>query len=203
MRIQEIDSNINLLQAVLWQYNNADNIKTLAQGQQDYVDENNKQFWEDWYNDVFNLVTANEFGLSVWSIILNVPFLMNIFPQGGKIFGFNQLPVVNENVNFERGNFAKSKSRIILTLEDQRIFLRCRYFQLISRGSVIDTNNFLDLLFNDPLGPYQGGAWVIDNLDMTSEYVFNTDISANLLAALEEFDILPRPTGVELSYTVL
>ena len=203
MRTQAIIYDIDLLTSILWQYNKATNLQAIIQNKQNFLDENNKKFWEDWYNDVFNLVTANDFGLSVWSIILNVPFLVQIFDPQKQDWGFDQLPPQNSYFNYERGNFARGASRIILSSEDQRIFLRLRYFQLTSRGSTFDTNKFLDLIFNDPLGTYQGGAWVIDNLDMTNDYFFNTNISSSLLNALQFYDILPRPAGVSLTYTTI
>lgn len=203
MRIQEFDYSIDLLPVSLWQYNDAVNLNALITNEQAFIDDANAQFWQDWYDNVFNLITADDFGLSIWSIILDVPYLVRLSQASKPIFGYNQLPVVNDYVNYERGNYARGSSRIILSTEDQRIFLRIRYFQLISRGSIIDTNEFLNLLFDDPLGPYQGGAWVLDNLDMTMEYVFNTPISTGLLEALTVYDVLPRPAGVKLSYTVL
>lgn len=204
MNIEQIDNSIDLTQSILWQYNNATNINGLINDKQAWYDTNQTGFWEDWYTHVFNLITANNFGLIVWCIILNLPFLVLIEPVTKPIWGFNINPSENSNVNFTRGTFAPgTSSRIILTTEEQRLFLRLRYFQLVSYGDIIFTNNFLDLLFNDPDGLYVGGAWVLDNFDMTMTYVFNCPISNPLLQALEQYDVLPRPAGVSLMYEVL
>ena len=71
--IQEFDFSVDLLQAILWQYNNATSLQSLLNSEQAWVIENQTEFWENWLRDVFDLRTANEFGLSVWSIILGIP----------------------------------------------------------------------------------------------------------------------------------
>lgn len=71
--IQAFDFSIDLLRTLLWQYNEAENLEALLTKKQEFLDSINNDFWQDWITDVFNLQTANEFGLSVWSIILNLP----------------------------------------------------------------------------------------------------------------------------------
>ena len=203
MRIEEFDYSVNFTPSILWQYNNSPKFKSLVSQKQAWYDVNHTQFWENWYTNVFNLITANDFGLCVWSIILNVPFLIRQVNPNSNIFGFNTVPSSNHNKNFERGTFADVPVRAALSTEEQRIFLRLRYFKLISDCTTATINPFLDLLFNDPDGIYQGGAWVLDNLDMTMTYVFNCPISNSLLEAIKIYDVLPHPTGVFLNYEVL
>lgn len=206
MNILEPDYSVNVTQSILWQYNQAEKLINLVQDKQNWLDINQSQFWQDWQVNVFNLYTANSFGLSVWSIILNIPFFVRDDLPDEPVFGFNEVPEINPWVNYNRGYFADySQSQYILTVEEQRIILKLRYYQLISRGSLTDTNQFLDLIFNDPDGLYQGGAWMIDNLDMTITYVFNTtpQISPELLGVIEDYDLLPRPASVGISYTII
>ncbi|WP_231668322.1 DUF2612 domain-containing protein [Ralstonia solanacearum] len=51
-------------------------------------------FWENWIRDVFDLRTANDFGLSVWSEILGVPLAVTVDPTkpGTPVFGFAARP---------------------------------------------------------------------------------------------------------------
>ena len=151
MRIQEINYSVDLLQAILWQYNDAPNINQLMSQKQSWYDINQTQFWDDWYNDVFNLQTATNFGLSVWCIILNIPYLILDLDNLGPIWGFNEVPLINTNQNFNNGNFANLTNRPILVTEDQRILLQLRYYQLTSRGARPRTNEFLNTLFNNKL----------------------------------------------------
>jgi hypothetical protein len=194
MKIEQIDYSVNVLKTILWQYENAENISQLIKNKQNWMTQQHTQFWEYWYTTVFDLTTANDFGLSVWSIILNVPYLVQE-TSFGPVWGFNQIPLININQNFLNGNFGHQAGRVVLTTEEQRLFLRLRYYQLVSRGGRLQTNQMLDSLFNDPNGLYQGGAWVIDNLDMTITYVFNCPISIALLNVLKFYDVLPRPAG--------
>ena len=171
---------------------------------QSWYDINQTQFWDDWYNDVFNLQTATNFGLSVWCIILNIPYLILDLDNLGPIWGFNEVPLINTNQNFNNGNFANLTNRPILVTEDQRILLQLRYYQLTSRGARPRTNEFLNTLFNNPDGIYQGGAWMLETFNMTIEYVFNCPISEGLLDAIILYEVLPVPSGVKVTnYTVL
>lgn len=93
MRIQAFDYSIDLLQAILWQYNDAAKLQSLLEQKQTWYDEQYSEFWEDWYRDVFDLRTANDFGLSVWAILLNIPLTIttNLSPSAN-IWGFGPYP---------------------------------------------------------------------------------------------------------------
>lgn len=205
MRIEQPDFSINLTQVLQWMRNNAVNLSQMIENEQTWYTENYTEFWQNWVQDVFDLRTANAFGCAVWCIILNIPYFLQIVPPLDQpVWGFNLEPPVNNNVNFENGNFAAPNyPKYVLTLEEQRIVLRLRYFQLITRGAIPEINAFLDLIFNDPDGILQGGAWAIDDFDMTMLYTFNCPISVNLFRVLTEYDILPRPAAVELEYLLL
>jgi len=193
--IQAFDFSVNLLQAILWQYNDAENLQSLISQKQDWYDENQTAFWDDWVADVFNLETANEFGLSVWSIILNLPLFVNTTPDNlltKPTIGFN----ASFFKNFNRGNFSSNTGQTNdLPLESKRLALRLRAFQLSCSGTVPETNRFLAYIFAD-----YGPCFVVDNHDMTQTYVFTFPIDANLNYILTNFDLLPRPAGVKNIY---
>lgn len=192
--IQEIDFNVNLLKAVLWQYNEAGNLQELLQNKNDWYVTNQTSFWDDWYRDVFNLYTANEFGLSVWSIILGQPLFINRSFSGRPTWGFEQY-----HVNFTRGNFAGSSSLTRLQPETARILLQLRYFQLISSGTIPETNRALKWIFSENYGD----AWLLDGEDMTQLYVFTFPVPAELAYVFKYFDVLPRPAGVGSDFIVV
>lgn len=203
MMIQEFDYSVNLLQAVLWQYDEANNLLSLITKKQTWYDTFNQQFWEDWYTNVFNILTANQFGLSVWSYILNVPlYLDNPVESPDKpLWGFNNnsmYPVlVNSYFNFGNGNFSTRGTIINLTVEEQRFLLRLRYYQLISNGIVSNINSFMKYLCDTSSINYSGEIYALDGLDMTMTYVItDPGFSTNLLQAIKILDLFPRPTGV-------
>ena len=193
-QIQAFDFSVDLLRALLWQYNDAARLEGLLQQKQDWYNANQKAFWEDWATDVFDLRTANDFGLAVWAIILDIPLV--VASQGDDankpIWGFGQY-----RENFTNGNFA-STAAASLTTAQKRLILRLRYFQLVTTGAVPEINAFFAYLF----GPL-GRAYVKDGYDMRARYVFEFPLSSAFEMVLTEYDLLPRPAGVKIDYVVI
>lgn len=193
--IQTFDTSVDVMQTILWQYDGATRLQTLLQEKQAWYDINQTQFWDDWYRDVFDLRTANYFGLSVWAIILGQPIIFNNVGDPAQIaFGFNSHVF---HKNFNRSNFARKDGfTYVLGIDAARILLQLRYFQLTSSGTVPETNRMLKYVFGD-----MGLAYLVDNNDMTQEYIFTFALSADLKFLFTNFDILPRPAGVSSSYS--
>ncbi len=188
--IQDFDYSVDLLQALLWQYNDAVSLQKILEQKQNWYRSSHQGFWEDWGRDVFDLDTANDFGLSVWSVILDQPLVadVGVSPDTQAAWGFG-----GNHHNFGHGNFIRgSRGALRLTLDQKRMILKLRYFQLVSRGTVPELNTFLARLFGT-----QGAAYVLDPMDM-SYAVFVLDFRPNsqLSLVLDEFDLLPRPAGV-------
>lgn len=206
MKIQQFEYNVNLLQAILWQYNEAPVLQSLLTQKQDWYNLNQSQFWLDWYNNVFNLVTANAFGLAVWARILNVPLYINYDPEPPEtpIWGFNTPGATTGNVNFGNGNFSNRGDIIFLSPEEQRFILRLKYYKLTSRQSPPEINKFLDFLLRTSNLPSQGfgRVWVEDNFNMTMTYRFTFTPSTLFLQVLQDLDVLPRPAGVSYNIVV-
>lgn len=193
-QIQALDFSVDLMRALLWQYNDASRLEALVRQKQTWYDANQSAFWNDWVADVFDLRTANDFGLSVWAIILDIPLVVAsaVDPSDKPIWGFGQY-----RENFTNGNFAAISSSALST-EQKRLVLRLRYFQLVNDGAVTEINAFFAYLFA-PLGP----AYVKDGYDMRARYVFEFPMPSALEVVLTEFDLLPRPAGVKVDYVIL
>lgn len=193
MKIQAFDYSVNLLQAILWQYNEAERLQSLLQQKNDWYIDNQTEFWTDWYNDVFNLQTANDFGLTVWAIILGIPLtITNPVIEAGDKWGFGAF-----RFNFTNGNFAQVQNGINLPTEQRRLILRLRYFQLITRGAIPEINQFLKFAFAD-----FGNVYVLDGLNMTMTYVFTFAPPSQLFEVLQDLDVLPRPAGVGINFVI-
>lgn len=192
-QIQGFDFSVDLLRALLWEYNDAARLESLLQQKQDWYNVNQQAYWENWARDVFDLRTANDFGLSVWAIILDIPLAVASAADAADkpIWGFGPY-----REGFTRGNFANT-SAASLTTEQRRLLLRLRYFQLVTRGTVPEVNAFFGDLFAS-LGP----VYVNDGLDMTALYVFDFPLSSALEMLLTEYDLLPRPAGVKVNYVI-
>lgn len=195
--VQRFDFSVDLLSALIWQYNNAPRLEKLLRSKQAWYDTNQEQFWDDWRRDVFDLRTANRFGLTVWSIILGIPLQVSLPPTGniGK-FGFGVF-----NRNFNRGPFGSIGSGSAgLTLDQARQLLQLRYFQLVTRPTTIQINEMLARVFGT--GAEKVYALESTNMDRIV-YVFTFMPSPQLERALLTFDVLPRPATIGISIVFL
>ena len=218
MNIQQFNYSVDLLQAIIWQYDEATTLIGLVNQKQNWYNVNQTQFWQNWYTDVFNILTANQFGLSVWSYILNLPLylLQNNESDSAPIWGFNAIvgswpTLENSYLNFGQtpisgntgGNFSQRGSIIALTLEQQRFILRLRYYQLSDRGDVTDVNKFLNYLLSTSNFGWSGTIYMVDNLNMSITYTFTApNFPPNVLTVMQTFDLLPRPAGVQIIYSL-
>jgi hypothetical protein len=183
----------------LWQYDEAVNLQALLAEKKAWYDENQTLFWKNWYRDIFDLRTANFFGLRIWSIILGQPIYVNRAPKGRPTFGFEEF-----HVNFTRGNFSDATGNSYpLSTEAARVLLRLRYYQLISSGTVPEANRMLADVFRGYVTEGQVPAYLVDNNDMTQKYVFTFQLTAELIYLFKNFDILPRPAGVGSDYEII
>lgn len=193
-QIQTFDFAVDCLRALLWQHNKAERLEALLRQKQAWYDANQEVFWDDWVRDVFDLRTANDFGCAVWAVILDIP--LAITPTGDDpykpIWGFGQY-----RENFNNGNFASS-TNVSLTLEQKRLVLQLRYFQLTTRGTVPEINDFLAYVFAST-----GLVYVVDGYQMNARYVFGFPLTSSLETILTDYDLLPRPAGVKIDYVIL
>lgn len=166
-RIQTVAEGADLLSVVLWQFNHDsdDSIEGLLKSKGAWYQQYSAQFWQDWYDDVFNIQTANEFGLAVWALVLGVSF---------------DVP---------------GCTSYVLSVEQKRLIIRLRFYQLTTRCTVDGINAQLDDLF--------GNAYVLDPLNMSPlTYVFEEQPNADVALVLSKYDLLPRPSAVGVSYRV-
>lgn len=190
-RIQDFDFSVDLLRALLWQYERADGLQALLRQKAAWYEAEQSEFWRAWYRDVFDLRTANEFGLAVWGIILGVPLSVGQPATGDRpVWGFGPF-----NRPFNRGGFGRAASGVAgLTMEQKRLVLRLRYYQIVSDGSIPFANFALRDVF--------GYGYALDGLDMTMTYVFPAQLSSQVVFVLQAFDLLPRPAGVQVRIIV-
>lgn len=190
--IQLFDFSVDLLRALLWQYNDATSLQSLLESKDEWYKTNQTEFWENWITDVFDLRTANQFGLVVWGIILGLQLYVNTPTPDGPIFGFDG----SGGVNFDNGILNdQNGSSILLPIETQRRALQLRYIQLTSSGTVPEINRALKFVFGD-----LGNAYLLDYGNMTQAYIFLFPLTADLIYLFNNYDILPRPAGVQSSY---
>lgn len=180
---QQFDFSINVLQALIWQYNDALNLQGLLEDKQSWLDANVRDFWDNWYTDVYDLRTANDFGLQVWAIILGMKFtLAENVPT--LIFGFNP-----NAKNFSNGAFLPT-GEAVLTTEQKRTILQLRFRQLTSNATIDEMQRAVSQIIPN--------AIVIDNLDMSVVLSLPTIPDSTMLYILDNYDVIPRPAGVQI-----
>lgn len=216
--------NTDLKQCLKWMQNNAPNIQSLINQKANWYAQFQDQFWEDWYNNVFNLRTATPFGLMIWCIILGVP--SQLFGLYGTEFlwaygKFRQNYVWSgvipppADANDTGGNFAGGGNTSVLDIQEVRWALQLRYATLVSNGRTAFINYMLNWIFND------GQPWdfpgkryfyladctsVVDQtIPMTMDYHIGSamDFSAQFITLLntEKYGIIPQCAGT--SYQVI
>ena len=193
--IADFDSSVDLVRALLWQHDNAKALRSLIESKQDWYNINQATFWTNWYRDVFNIDTANDFGLAVWGRILNVGLGLQVDSTIGiPHFGFGIY-----HRNFNNGNFARATSgEQALSTDQKRLIIRLRYYQLISRGTVTEINEAMARIFGD-----LGQVFVRDPLDMSKiTYVFKFTPSSRVRLILDRMNLLPRPSGIGSEYVI-
>lgn len=194
MNKQIFDYSVDLIQALLWQHNEAPRITALLRLKNAWYTANLSNFWETWLHDVFDMRTANTFGLKVWSLILGIPLNTVANPNNPDIFGFDEF-----NLNYDQGYFGLSNNNsVVVPIEHARILLRLRYFNITCRPTIPEINEFLRDVFPNP-----EGVWVIDSNDMTwITYSFGWNPGEPLIELLYYYDVLPRPAAVGVRIAV-
>jgi len=188
------ECTINLSTAIDWQRGSAVKLNELINLKQKWYEDNYCLFWNDWVTNVFDLRTANEFGLSVWSIILDVP----LFDQSEK--SRSDYPAIYFGVNrknFSNGNFGKNASTVdSLTVNQKRTMLQLKALILNMGSSTYEINVKLTELF----GFRQ--IYALDNLDMSYTYIVNNPELISFINIIEDYDLLPRPNCVSVDYII-
>jgi len=193
-----IPFNGDIMQALKWQQNKAPGIISILQKKKAWYDQYHKQFWTDWEHNVFDLRTANPFGLMVWCIILGVPaggfglypaaFAWAYGPERQNFVYSGADPALPDK-NLIGGNFYGGGSAEILDLDEIRRTLQLRYVALVNNGSVAYINWMLRYIFNDgepwdfPNGRYFYLAdLTLDAAQVVVDGIYRTDWQGRNLA---------------------
>ncbi len=212
MNIETFDYDVDLLATMLWEYDEALILKSLITQKQAWYTANQTVFFENFETYIFSVLSIDNtqldtlqalgypiaFALMVWSIILNIPLQKGqpSPPPNTPIFGFDwRNPAWTENLNYYYANFSNGGTQPILTLDQQQLLLRLRYFDLTTRGDIPDINKFVQYAFTGVTG-FSGKVYALDTYLMIISYIFTGSLSRTLQFILEEYDILPRPAGV-------
>jgi hypothetical protein len=219
--------NGDIQQALKWLQSNAPRIQSIIQAKAKWYDLNNKAFWDAWQTNVFNLKTANTFGLMVWCVILGVPSQLfglqgtsNAWAYGKNRQNFKWDPSLSpglQNPNTIGGNFYGGGRTTLTSLTEVRYALLLRYAALVSNGRIEFVNRMLKNIFSpDAAYDYTAKKFAVVR-DVTHvsgaqgpfqiEYLFGSglNLSAQFTNLLQEteYGILPQFAGSKITVTLV
>jgi hypothetical protein len=149
------------------------------------------------YDNIWNVSTAQGYGLDVWGRIVGIQRVIAI--QAAKFFGFEeQTPATVEPFGpggvgcFYSGVPAASN----YALSDQafRSLILAKAMANISSSSVSSINTILRGLF-----PGRGNCYAVDGYNMTMQYKFEFPLTHVEYSIISTSGVLPKPTGVASS----
>lgn len=158
----------NLIQNVLWQYEQADSLKSLIKQKEEWYNTNLNDFWLKIVDDFLNINTATDWGLNLWGKILNVSRIIN--------------------VNGVQTTLSKELYRRLIL--GQMSLIR-------SNGTVPEINKYLNFIFKEHTSETTNAAVVKDNFDMSVYYVLSFEPTDEELALIYSRTFFPTPAGVK------
>lgn len=183
---------------IISQYANSPILTQLIINLQECIDQTRNL--DSFYDLIWNVDTAVGYGLDVWGRIVAVNRVLHL-ASGPPYFGFAD----DGQKDYEPfgpggvGPFFNGQpltSNFILSDDGFRVLILAKAFSNICDGSIKSINRLLQTLFGT-----SGKSYVVDNRDMTFNYVFEFPLSALQLAILTQSGVFPKPTGV--SYNVV
>jgi hypothetical protein len=149
--------------------------------------------FEAFYDLMWNVSTAQGYGLDVWGRIVGVQRVLQV-PGGTNYLAFQES---GNPGSFGQGIFYSGQTttgNFILADDAFLILILAKALANISDGSVKAINQLLLNLF-----PGRGNAYVIDNLDLSMVYKFTFSLTPAELSIVQNSGALPRPPGVSVT----
>jgi len=182
----------NYEDTIISQYATAPALTQLLRGWNENLDPT--PLLDSFYNLVWNVNTAEGWGLDVWGRIVGVGRVLQL--ASTRFFGFQEADSV-VITGFNVAPFYSGQSVTTnYTLSDAayRVLVLAKALANICDGSIQGTNAVLMALF-----PGRGNAYVIDHRDMTMTYFFDFELAPIEYAIIFQSGVLPRPAGVATS----
>lgn len=169
---------------VLSQYANSPVVTALVDYFAQWLDPASR--FDNFYSLLWNIDTAQGFGLDVWGRILGVNRVLQV--PTGEFLGFES---DDQAKPFGYGILyggARSTDNVALTDAAYRTLLLAKAALNITDASTPAINEILLSLF--------GNGYVRDNQDMTITYVFSQALTPVQTAIVFQSGVLPKPCGV-------
>ena len=151
------------------------------------------QDFDNLYDMVWNVLTAQGYGLDVWGRIVGVSRTLQVpSSASGPTFGFNEPG--DDWTGFGQGPFTSGGAltqNVVLSDDQFRPLVLAKAASNICDGSIPAINAILLGLFSG-----RGACWVADGLNMTLTWTFSFALQPIDVAVIENSGVLPNPCGV-------
>ncbi len=193
---------LNVEQTIQSQYANSPTIVQLIQNMNGYLDPSANI--DDFFDYVWNIDTAQGYGLDLWGRIVGVNRVLQITttdyfgfegPSGASGQPWNQAPFYNGEAL--TANYA-------LTDDAFRTLVLAKALANICNATIQAINQILINLFgaSGPL-PVAGNCYCTDGENMTMTYTFGSTLTPLQTAIVYQSGVLPRPCGVSATVVQL
>ena len=159
---------INYMRHILWQYDNAEVLKKIAQLKTEWYQKNILGFWQYISDSFLNIMNAEEWGITNWGNLLQVNRLYNIQGQD-----------------------------ITLSLDLYRRLVAGKFNLLYSNGSIPEINQYLNFVFSNHRTENTIAGFCKDLQNMSVIYNIYFEPNLEELALMYSRDFLPTPAGVQ------
>lgn len=156
--------------------------------------------WNNFYQYVWNIDTAQNWGLDFWGKVLGVSRYLEI-PVAADYLGFQGSSGTASGSAFDVGVFfdgATATQTYALPDNQYRILLYAKAFANICRCCIPVLNQLMRMLFSQ-----YGDAYVLDNGNMSMTWYMGFAPTSIQLAIVQQSGVLPHPTGVATSVSHL
>jgi hypothetical protein len=180
----------NVQQTIISQYANSPSINQLIESMNDYIDPRTNM--KNFYDFVWNVDTAQGFGLDIWGNIVGVGRSLRV-TNPEDYFGFSE----SEFQPFDQAPFydeTKPMGSVHYLKDDQyRELIKTKALANISATNSKTLNVLLRKLFNNKR------CYVDDIGGMQVNYVFDFALTNLEYAILTQSDVVPKPAGVNVN----
>lgn len=189
---------LNVEQTVISQYANSPTLSRLIENMNEYIDP--RVNMQKFYDFVWNVDTAQGFGLDIWGNIVGVSRLLKL-PSNTQTLGFANSDIPPDWAPFNVGTFFTGQGAGQAVRLQDDVFRTLILVKALANIIITTAASFNQLLRN--LFPGRGVCYVIDNRDMSMTFYFEFDITASEYAILTQSGALPHPAGVRFNVIVI
>lgn len=185
---------LNLIATIASQYANSPTITQLIWNNLAYFEA--AGLIDGWFDNVWNILTAQGYGLDVWGRIVGVTRVLQV--ANSAWFGFNE--ALPGSLQWNQGIWyggQQINSNFLLSDDSFRVLILAKAASNICNGSVPAINQILLAMF-----PGRGNCYVTDNQDLTMTYTFDFPLSPVEISIVEQSGVLPQPIGITVNVVV-